>query len=134
MDGLTSATYMAGTLIPLIAIGLPLSPVAIGPGNALFNAPPVYDTSNNLHHQLSLGEIIVATIIGAGIAMLLTYYVAMKYANQICNFVFRLVPHEALIGLFMALVIMLAYMDAGWVNIFGVILIALFPVFCTEMG
>lgn len=67
----------------------------------------------------------MATIIGAGIAMLLTYYVAMKYANQICNFVFRLVPHEALIGLFMALVIMLAYMDAGWVNIFGVILIGL---------
>lgn len=125
MDSLTSATYMAGILIPLIAIGLPLSPVAIGPGNALFNAPPVFDTSNNIHHQLSMGEIIIATIIGASIAMIFTYYVAMRYANQICNFVFKLVPHEALIGLFMALVFMLAYMDAGWVNIFGVVLIGL---------
>ncbi|EZH65278.1 tripartite tricarboxylate transporter TctA family protein [Bacillaceae bacterium JMAK1] len=125
MDSLTSATYMSGILIPLIAIGLPLSPVAIGPGNALFNAPPVFDTDNNIHHQLTMSEIVIATCIGAAIAMLFTYYIAMKFANQICSFVFKLVPHEALIGLFMGLVFMLAFMDAGWVNLFGVLLIGL---------
>ncbi len=41
MDGLTNAAYLSGTLVPLIAIGYPLSPTALGPGHALFNAPPV---------------------------------------------------------------------------------------------
>ncbi|WP_085994328.1 tripartite tricarboxylate transporter permease [Oceanobacillus senegalensis] len=125
MDGLTNASYIAGALIPLIAIGLPLSPMAIGPAAGLFNAPPVFTPEHNIHHILSMGEIMTATIIGAAIALLITFYVTIKYATQICSFVFKYIPHEALIGLFAGLVIMLAYMDAGWVNIFGVLLVAL---------
>jgi len=41
-NGTTESTYLAETLIPLVAFGLPLSPVAAGPAAALFNAPPVY--------------------------------------------------------------------------------------------
>jgi len=40
-------------------------------------------------------------------------------------FVFRFIPHEALIGLFAGLVVMLAFMDAGTLNIFGTILVVL---------
>lgn len=125
MDGLTNAAYISGTLIPLIAIGLPLSPMAIGPAAGLFNAPPVFTPEHNIHHLLSMGEIMTATIIGAAIALLITFYVTVKFASQICSFVFKYVPHEALIGLFAGLVVMLAFMDAGWVNIFGTMLIAL---------
>ncbi|MGY0692420.1 tripartite tricarboxylate transporter permease [Virgibacillus sp. FSP13] len=125
MDGLTNASYISGTLVPLIAIGLPLSPMAIGPAAGLFNAPPVFTPEHNIHHLLSMGEIMTATIIGAVIALLITFYVTIKYASQICAFVFKYIPHEALIGLFASLVVMLAYMDAGWINIFGTILIAL---------
>lgn len=125
MDGLTNASYISGTLIPLIAIGLPLSPMAIGPAAGLFNAPPVFTQEHNIHHLLSMGEIMTATIIGAVIALLITFYVTIKYASQICAFVFKYIPHEALIGLFAGLVVMLAYMDAGWLNIFGTILVAL---------
>ena len=39
-NGVTEATYIAEALIPLIAFGLPLSPVAAGPAAPLFNAPP----------------------------------------------------------------------------------------------
>lgn len=124
MDGLTNSVYLAGTLIPLIAIGLPLSPMAIGPASALFNAPPVFTPENNIHHLLTFWEIAVATIIGATIAIATTYYVTIKYSNEICNFVFKRIPHEALIGLFAGLVVMLAFMDAGWINIFGVLLVA----------
>jgi len=42
MSALGQATYLSGIIIPLIAIGLPLSPTAIGPGGALFNAPPCF--------------------------------------------------------------------------------------------
>ena len=125
MDGVTNAAYISGTLIPLIAIGLPLSPMAIGPAAGLFNAPPAFTPENNIHHLLSTTEILVATIIGAGIALIITFFVIIKYASQICGFVFKYIPHEALIGLFAGLVVMLAYMDAGLLNIFGTLLVAL---------
>src|SRR5690606_4114739 len=32
MDAVTNASYIAGTLIPLAALGIPMSPMAIGPG------------------------------------------------------------------------------------------------------
>ncbi|GAA0590756.1 hypothetical protein GCM10009001_03450 [Virgibacillus siamensis] len=134
MDGLTNASYISGTLIPLIAIGLPLSPMAIGPAAGLFNAPPVFTPEHNIHHILSMGEIMTATIIGAVCALVITYFVTIKYASQICAFVFRFVPHEALIGLFAGLVVMLAFMDAGVLNIFGTIVIALVAGFLHKKG
>lgn len=134
MDGLTNASYISGTLIPLIAIGLPLSPMAIGPASALFNAPPVFTPEHNIHHIMSMGEIVVATLIGATVALILTFYVTIKFSNEICAFVFKWVPHEALIGLFAGLVVMLAFMDAGWANIFGVMLVALVAGFLHRHG
>lgn len=62
----------------------------------------------------------------ATIALVITYFVSVKYANQICAFVFRWVPHEAILGLFFGLVLLLAFMDAGWINIIGVLVIGLF--------
>lgn len=134
MDGLTNASYISGTLIPLIAIGLPLSPMAIGPAAGLFNAPPVFTPEHNIHHILSMGEIMTATIIGALIALLITFYITIKFSSEICTFVFKYIPHEALIGLFAGLVVMLAYMDAGWINIFGTFLIALVSGFLFRNG
>lgn len=125
MDGLTNAAYISGTLIPLIALGIPLSPMAIGPANALFNAPPVFTLEYNLHHILSTSDFVWATVIGSLVALALTFYVTIKYSQQICAFVFKRVPHEAMLGLFFGLVLMLAFMDAGWINIGGVLLIGL---------
>src|SRR5699024_344764 len=96
-----------------------------GPAIGLFRAPPVFTDEHNIHHILSAGEILMATIIGAAIALLLTYFVTVKFSNEICAFVFKYIPHEALIGLFSGLVVMLAYMDAGVMNIFGTLLVAL---------
>ncbi len=134
MDALTNATYISGTLIPLIAIGIPLSPVALGPANALFNAPPVLTLEHNLHHILSMSDFIWATMIGAVTAILLTYFIVIKYAERICLFVFKKVPHEAMLGLFFGLVILLAFIDAGWINIAGVLLIGLVAGFMHRLG
>nr|WP_026682920.1 tripartite tricarboxylate transporter permease [Priestia megaterium] len=134
MDGLTNAAYISGTLIPLIAIGLPLSPTAIGPGGALFNAPPVFTEEHNMHHMLTMPDFILATVIGSVVAISITFYITIKYAQQICAFVFRFIPHEAMLGLFFGLVIMLAFMDAGIVNIAGVLLVALVAGFLHRKG
>ncbi|KAB7667727.1 tripartite tricarboxylate transporter permease [Bacillus sp. B1-b2] len=134
MEGLTNATYISGTLIPLIALGIPLSPMAIGPANALFNAPPVFTPEHNLHHILSNADFVWATLIGATIALVFTYFIAVRYANKICAFVFRWVPHEAILGLFFGLVILLAFMDAGFINVIGVLVIGLFAGMLHRLG
>lgn len=125
MDSLSNATYIAGTLVPLIALGVPISPVAIGPANALFNAPPVLTLESNLHHLLSYPEIVIATVIGAVAALAITYQITIKYAEPISEFVFRRIPHEAFLGMFLALVILLAFMDAGLLGIVGVLTLAI---------
>src|SRR5699024_696602 len=58
-------------------------------------------------------------------AISLTYYVTIKYSQQICAFGFKYIPHEAMLGLFFGLVLMLAYMGVGWINIGGVLLVVL---------
>ncbi|MCM3054322.1 tripartite tricarboxylate transporter permease [Caldibacillus thermoamylovorans] len=125
MEALANATYIAGSLIPLIALGFPLSSVALGPANPLFNAPPVFTLDHNLHHILSFTDFLWAIFIGVGISLLFTYVIIIKYANEICAFVFKWIPHEAILGLFVALVFLLAFMDAGWLNIAGVLLIGI---------
>lgn len=125
MEALAHATYISGTLIPLIALGIPLSPMALGPANPLFNAPPVYTLKHNMHHLLSNSDFIFATLIGAVIALAITYFVTVKYSQQICAFVFKRIPHEAMLGLFFSLVLLLAFLDGGFINIAGVLLIGI---------
>ncbi|WP_163193050.1 tripartite tricarboxylate transporter permease [Clostridium thermarum] len=134
MEALAQATYMAGILIPLIALGIPLSPVALGPGSPLFNAPPVYTLENNIHHLLSGLDFVWPTLIGAVVASVITYFTTVRYSQQICSFVFKRIPHEALLGLFLSLAIMLAFMDAGWINVIGVLLVGLVSGTLYRMG
>lgn len=134
MSALAQATYLSGIIIPLIAIGIPLSPTAIGPGGALFNAPPVFSIDNNIHHMLSGGEFVLAILIGAVIAVSITYYIINRFASRISKFVLEKIPHEAILGLFISFIFLLAYMDAGLINIFGVLLIGIACGSLNKMG
>ena len=125
MEALANATYISGSLIPLIALGIPLSSVALGPANPLFIAPPVFNKEYNLHHLLSFSDYLMAALIGVGISLVITYILIVKYSKEICLFVFKRVPHEAILGLFVSLVALLSYMDAGWLNMAGVLLIGI---------
>lgn len=134
MSALIQATYLSGIIIPLIALGIPLSPTAIGPGQALFNAQPVYNLDNNIHHLLSRSEFTIAILVAAAIAVTITYVIVNKYARAISKFVLEKIPHEAILGLFVAFIFLLAYMDAGIVNIFGVVLIGLVTGMLNRLG
>lgn len=125
MSALIQSTYLSGIIIPLMALGIPLSPTAIGPGSALFNAPPVFSVDNNLHHLLSRSEFIIGILVGAIIALGITYYITNRFAGEISRFVLEKIPHEAILALFISIVILLAYRDAGLINIFGVLLIGI---------
>lgn len=123
MSALAQSTYLSGIIICVGALGIPLSPAAIGPGAALFAAPPVLTLDRNLHHLLSGSEFTLAVLLGASISVAIVYFLGIRYATRITAFVLTKIPHEAILGLFIALVLLLAYMDAGLLNVFGVLLI-----------
>jgi hypothetical protein len=123
MSAIVQATYLSGIIIPLLALGIPLSPVAIGPGAALFNAEPVFSLDNNIHHLLSFFEFSFATILGASIAVVISYFLINRYARNITSFIMRYIPHESVLALFIAFIVLLAFMDAGLMNVFGVLLV-----------
>lgn len=133
MDALSNATYIAGTLIPLIALGIPLSPMALGPANPLFIAEPVFTKNHNMHHVLQ-GNFVLPIVIGAAIALLITYPIAVIFSNKICKFVFEKISHESLLALFFGIVVLIAYNEAGFINIFGVIIVGLFSGFLNKKG
>lgn len=134
MSALIQSTYISGILIPLIALGIPLSPVSIGPGIALYDAAPVFTNERNIHHILSFGEMIIPILLGTGIAVIVAYNLTNRYASVISKFVLKRIPHEAILGLFIAFIVLLSYIDAGIVNVFGVLLIGILSGYLNKQG
>lgn len=125
MSSLAHSTYLAGVIIPLVALGIPISGVSAGPAGPLFEADGVYSLEHNLHHLLGMPQFVLATVLGALVAVVLTYVVAVRWSSQITRFVMSRVPHEAVLSLFVCLIVVLAYIDAGVPNIFGVLLVGI---------
>jgi hypothetical protein len=50
---------------------------------------------------------------------------AVRYSFRLTALVTRYVPHEAVLALFIVFVLLLAYLDAGLVNVFAVLLVGL---------
>jgi hypothetical protein len=120
MNGVTEATYIAETVIPLMAFGIPLSPMALGPAAPLFNAPPVYTTTpvvNNLHTLLAPWQFLVYGMIGIIVAFIVSYPFAMNYARKASAWVLRVVSQEAIISMFSGLIVVLAYYEAGSIGV-----------------
>ncbi|WP_405096705.1 tripartite tricarboxylate transporter permease [Oceanobacillus sp. FSL H7-0719] len=119
MNAVTESTYVAETLIPLIAFGIPLSPVAIGPAQALFNAPPVYTTEpvHNLHTMMAPMDFLIYGLIGLIIAAVIAYPFSMNYARKATVIILKRINQEAIIGMFIGIVSLLAFYEGGLVGI-----------------
>ncbi|MET0700338.1 MAG: tripartite tricarboxylate transporter permease [Mycobacterium sp.] len=119
-NGTTESTYLAETLIPLVAFGLPLSEVAAGPAAALFNAPPVYSVTggpdggvNNLHSMLETWQFLVFALVGVVLAALVTYPLAMRHARAAALWVAKHISQEAIIGGFAGLIVVVTWYEGG---------------------
>lgn len=123
MGALAQSSYLSGILICVVALGIRLSPAAIGPGGALFTAPPVFSLENNTLHALSQIECAFAITLSAGFLISLVYYLSLKYSTQITTLILIKIPHEVVLGLFIGSVLLLGYMNAELVNFFGVLLL-----------
>ncbi|KQL48439.1 hypothetical protein AN963_01105 [Brevibacillus choshinensis] len=119
MNGVTESTYIAEAIIPLLAFGIPLSPVALGPASPLFNAPPVFtsDPVNNLHNMMTPWEFFLYGLIGLVIAALIAYPFAMNYARKATVFVMKNISQEAIVGMFIGLACLLAFHEAQLVGV-----------------
>jgi len=122
-NGVTEATYIAEALIPLIAFGLPLSPVAAGPAAPLFNAPPrftvdsVAGTSHNLHDLLNNWEFLGYGLLAVALAGIVSYPFAMNYARSAALFVSRKVSHEAIIATFIGLIFVISVWEGQFLGL-----------------
>lgn len=129
MNGVTEATYIAEAIIPLIAFGVPLSPVALGPAAPLFNAPPVYQsqpTVHNLHTLLSTADFLVFGLVGVICAAIIAYPFSMNYARRASAWVLRYVSQEAIISMFAGLIVVLSYSEGGMTGVGIAVTIAMF--------
>lgn len=119
MNGVTESTYIAEAIIPLIAFGIPLSPVALGPASPLFNAPPIFtsDPIHNLHSFLNPWEFFLYGAIGLSVAALIAYPFSMNYARKATVLVMKNISQEAIVGMFIGLACLLAYHEAQLVGI-----------------
>lgn len=118
-DAVTNATYIGELIIPLLAFGLPLSPVALGPAAPLFQAPSIFTTDPvmNLHNFLHWSDYLLYGLIGLIGGAAFAYPLAMTKARTWTEKMLRYVSHEALIGAFLGLVFMLAFYEAGGLGI-----------------
>lgn len=119
MNGTTESTYLAEIIIPLVAFGLPLSPIAMGVAFPLFNAPPVFTTEplHNLHTLMTPLEFLGYGMLAACVAAFLCYPLAMNYARSASLWVSRHISQEAVLSMFASLIIVLAFFEAGWVGV-----------------
>jgi hypothetical protein len=115
MNATTESTYIAEILVPLVAFGLPLSPIALTVGLPLFNAPPVYTTDplHNLHNLLSPVQTGVYGLIAVIVASAITYPIVMRHARSASAWVMRNVAQEAVLSMFAGLVVVLTYYEGG---------------------
>jgi putative tricarboxylic transport membrane protein len=128
MNGVTESTYIAETIIPLMAFGLPLSPMALGPAAPLFNAPPVFTlqpTVNNLHNLLTPYQYLLYGFIGIIMAAVVAYPLSMNYARRASAWVLRNVSQEAIISMFTGLIVVLSYSEGGWTGVGVAVTIAI---------
>ncbi|AYN96704.1 MULTISPECIES: tripartite tricarboxylate transporter permease [Pseudomonas] len=130
-NGVTEATYIAEALIPLIAFGLPLSPVAAGPAAPLFNAPPRFSVDstsgeiNNLHTLMSTSEFFGYGMLAVIIAILIAYPFSMNFAHRAALFVSRKVSHEAVIATFVGLILVIGLWEGGLLGLMVIITVGL---------
>jgi hypothetical protein len=135
-DAIKNATYIGGTVIPLLLIGQPTGPMAAGPAMPFFTKIESLGATprDYLLSHYSYSTIALMMLAASAIAFIVSYPILVKYSRRITLAVFRRISAEALYGLFIAIVVVLAYYDAKIPGIFGALLISLVSGLLWKLG
>lgn len=119
MNGATESTYLAEVMIPLVAFGIPISPIAMGVAFPLFNAPPVFtlEPMHNLHTLMTPFQFLVFGLVAVMVAVIISYPLSMNYARAASAWVTKNVSQEAVLSMFAGLIVVLAYYEAGFIGV-----------------
>ncbi|MBF1023552.1 MAG: hypothetical protein HXK85_10875 [Lachnospiraceae bacterium] len=125
-DSTSNATYLAGLIIPLLGLGgVAIGGVAAGPAAPLFATAPRFEVGNNLAQMMGIPDYLLYGIIGMIGGALVAYPIAMHKARSWTELMMRKISHEALIGAFCGLVVMLSFYEAGILGVFLALTIGL---------
>lgn len=130
-EAVTEATYVAETLIPLIAIGLPLSPVSLGPASPLFVAGdrfvanPSTGEIHNLHTLLNQWEFLGFGLLSVLIAACIAYPFVIKCAPAAAKFVSKKIGHEVIVSAFIGLICLIGLWEGGIIGIVVILTLGL---------
>lgn len=125
-DSTSNATYIAGLIIPLLGLGgVAIGGVAAGPAAPLFATAPRFEIGNNLAQLMTLPNYIIFGFIGLIGGAIIAYPIAMHKARAWTELMLRAISHEALIGAFCGLIVMLAFYEAGILGVFLAVTIGL---------
>ncbi|MEM2007357.1 MAG: tripartite tricarboxylate transporter permease [Sulfolobales archaeon] len=126
-DAIKNATYIGGTLIPLLVIGEPTGPMAAGPAAPFFQKLDSIGMSprDYIVSRYDYPTVVLMLFIATAVSFFIAYPVLVKYSRKLTLAVFRRVPAEALYGLFIAIVIMLSYYDAKLAGVFGTLVVSM---------
>jgi hypothetical protein len=119
MNASTESTYLAEILIPLIAFGLPITPISMGVAFPLFNAPPVFTQNplHNLHSLMSAGEFFWYGLLSVAIASFIAYPLTMNYAHRASAYIMRKVSQESILTMFSGLIVVASVYEAGFAGL-----------------
>jgi len=124
-DGIKNAAYIGGIVIPMIVIGAATGPMSAGPAGPFFlDLGKGVSAVGYLVANYSVAQLALVAIFASTVAFFMVYPILLRDSRKIAIFLFRHVSAEALYALFIAIVLLLAYDDAGIAGVFGVLLVS----------
>lgn len=139
VNGLSSATYLAGILMSLFIFAFPISPAALGPGSVIFNSGTngvdgTFIKYGNSGLTLPKGQLLVAILIGLVIGVSLTVWLGMKYSQKMTELVFKYIAQETVLIFLFSIIALLSFAEAGLYGLIVVVLIGLFSGWLNKKG
>ncbi len=139
VNGLSSATYLAGILISLFVFAFPLSPAALGPGSVIFGtgangADGVFVSAGNTGLTIAKPTLLMPILIGLAIGVSLTVWLGMKYSSKMTELVFKYISQETVLIFLFSIIALLSLAEAGMYGLIVVLLIGLFSGWINKFG
>lgn len=139
VNGLSSATYLAGILISLFVFAFPISPAALGPGSIIFNSGAngidgTFIKFGNAGLTLPKGELLVAILIGLVIGVSISVWLGMKYSRKMTEIVFKYISQETVLIFLFSIIALLSFAEAGVYGLVIVLAVGLFSGWLNRKG